>query len=209
MALSIRLDYLASFHQGEEFIYDIGCDHGLLGLRFLSNPNIKEIHLSDPNPYSIDIISKTVDADIPEHICLSLMKERGENIKITSSNSLVFIAGMGGKTIVDILKAWSEENILNCRSLVLSPHRNQFELRDFLIKKNLSLISESVIYEGNQFYEVIVVSKAQKGRDVSIYGKDLWKGEVGAKYLAHQKKFLAKHQDSRSREFLNYLNSLI
>lgn len=207
--MSIRLDYLASFHQGEEFIYDIGCDHGLLGLRFLTNPNIKEIHLSDPNPYSIDIISKVLSTDIPKQPSLHLLKERGENIKITSSNSLVFIAGMGGKTIIEILKAWSEENILSCHSLVLSPHRNQFELRDFLIKKNLYLVSESVIFEGNQFYEVIVVSKTQKGRDVSIYGIDLWKGEVGAKYLAHQKMFLAKHQDSRSRQFLNYLNSLI
>ena len=209
MALSFRLAELASYYQSEEYIYDIGCDHGLLGLSFKSNPKVKGIYLIDPNPYSVDIISKTLDADITEPSFIYPMKINGEETKISDPNSLVFIAGMGGKTIINILKSWPSENLLNCSQIVLSPHRNLLELRSYLHQENFKLVGERVLTENNQFYEVLSVTKSKNnGPRVSLYGEELWERPGSANYLKHQLGYLEYHRDSQSLAYLNYLKQL-
>ncbi|MFY7993814.1 MAG: tRNA (adenine(22)-N(1))-methyltransferase TrmK [Bacteriovoracaceae bacterium] len=197
VALSFRLAELASFYQSEESIYDIGCDHGLLGLSFKTNP------------YSVDIISKTIDADITEPPYIFTLKINGQKAKIKKTNSLIFIAGMGGKTIIDILKNWSEENLLNCSQIVLSPHRNLLELRAYLHHENFILVGERVLSENNQFYEVFSVTKSKNiGPRVSLYGEELWERPESANYLKHQLGYLEYHRDCQSLAYLNYLKRL-
>ena len=209
MALSFRLAELASFYQSEESIYDIGCDHGLLGLSFKTNPQVSSIYLIDPNPYSVDIISKTINADITEPPYIYTLKINGQKTKIKKTNSLIFIAGMCGKTIIDILKNWSAENLLNCSQIVLSPHRNLLELRAYLHHENFILVGERVLSENNQFYEVFSVTKSKNiGPRVSLYGEELWERPESANYLKHQLGYLEYHRDCQSLAYLNYLKRL-
>jgi tRNA (adenine22-N1)-methyltransferase len=208
VALSNRLEFLASFYKGEESIYDIGCDHGLLGLSFKTNPKVKNIYLIDPNPYSVDLIKKTIDSYITEPVLIYPLKISGEETKIVSPNSLVFIAGMGGKNIISILSSWREEDFANCSQIVLSPHRYILELREFLNENQFSLIKEAVFFENDQFYEMISITKKPTGISVSPYGEELWKGEEGANYLKHRLRHLSHHREARYVEYLKYLKGL-
>lgn len=208
MALSNRLEFLASFYEGEESIYDIGCDHGLLGLSFKTNPKVKDIYLIDPNPYSVDLIKNTINAYITKPVLIHPLKISGEKTKIVSPNSLIFIAGMGGKNIIEILSSWSEENFKNCSQIVLSPHRYILELREFLIKNGFRLIKEAVFFENDQFYEMFSVKKGTEGKGISLYGEEIWKSETGANYLEHRLKHLSHHRGPRYLDYLKYLKGL-
>jgi tRNA (adenine22-N1)-methyltransferase len=208
VALSNRLEFLASFYEGEESIYDIGCDHGLLGLSFKTNPKVKDIYLIDPNPYSVDLIKNSIDSYITEPILIHPLKISGEETKIISANSLIFIAGMGGKNIVEILSSWSEENFKNCSQIVLSPHRYILELREFLIKNGFSLIKEAVFFENDQFYEMVSVTKGSAGGEISLYGDQMWQSEIGANYLEHRLKHLSHHREPRYLDYLKHLKGL-
>ena len=208
MALSKRLDYLASHYQGEENVYDIGCDHGLLGLSFVTYSTVKKIYLIDPNPFSVDLIKESIDSYITEPVLIYPLKQSGENTKISSPNSIVFIAGMGGKTIVEILSAWSEEDYKNASQIVVSAHRGQLEMREFLRHCEFNVLREGVVIESGHFYEVLSVSKVRPGPLVSLYGDDMWRMSESNQYLRHQISYLKHHRDEASQRYLNFLKSL-
>jgi len=207
VALAHRLASIASFYNNEESIYDIGCDHGLLGLHFQNYPLIKNIHLIDPNPYSVELIKKDKDSYITEREKLIFKRESGEKIKITESNSLVFIAGMGGKTIIEILSEWDEQNFQNCSQIVLSPHRDHLKLREYLKNKGMKLVGETVIYDQERYYEILSVGLKGES-EVGLYGEKLWKTEASANYKMHLLKHLSVHRDTRTVNYLNYLKAL-
>ncbi len=208
MAQSKRFEYLSSFYEGEGSVYDIGCDHGLLGLSFLSNPNITDVYLIDPNPYSVDIIKGNIDSYITKGKNIYPLRCSGEETKVQNSNSLIYIAGMGGKTIIEILSNWSEESLQNASQIVVSPHRNQLELRAFLRSIKMNVVKEGLVFEGAHYYEVISVSRTKGNQLISEYGDEIWQTPMAANYLKHQVKFLQKHRDEESLKYLNFLNAL-
>ena len=60
--ISQRLLTLRSFHTIEAHIWDIGCDHGKLGLSFNNENIVKKIYLIDPSFEVIDKLSKALKA---------------------------------------------------------------------------------------------------------------------------------------------------
>jgi tRNA (adenine22-N1)-methyltransferase len=200
--LSIRLETLRSCYQGQERVWDIGCDHGHLGISFQNEPSVKSIYFVDSSPDVIQLLTKVVkDSYITKAHILSL---KGQDVKIAEKSNCIFIAGMGGKEIGEILTALmpdlSEDSLL-----VLSPHRKILELRQKLGKWPLILREERVIEENGQFYQILILFKGDRGRRVSAYGEDIWEGEIGERYLEQQLRTYSVHRDQASLSYLNYL----
>lgn len=205
--LSQRLCTLHSYHSNEKEIWDIGCDHGLLGLSFKSFPNIERIHLVDPSLPVIKALQlKLVDSYITKPEVFIHHKE-GQQIEINGDSNCIFIAGMGGKEIGTIIQALLPG--LNSHSrFVISPHRKILELRQDLSELPITLEKEEVILEGNQFYQILSLIPGNHGSRVSLYGESIWKGGIGELYREHQLKYFSLHRDKASLNYISWLRGL-
>lgn len=201
--LSGRLSKLKSFHQNEAYVWDIGCDHGLLGSSFKDNQEVMEIHLVDPAEAVIRNLKDSY-ISVPK---IKIHHSTGQEIKIQNPGSnLVFIAGMGGMEIKSILEILLPQ--LNSSSqIVISPHRKILELREALSQWDLSLISETVIEEDAQFYQILSM-RPGSGRRVSLYGYDLWQTPTGRRYREKDLLHFGQHRDEASKAYIRYLRDL-
>lgn len=204
--LSKRLLTLRNYHTNQKYIWDIGCDHGLLGLSFLET-SVTEINLVDPSLLVIKTLkSLPVDAYIQKRL-LKIHHKEGQSLNIESKENLIFIAGMGGKEIGDIILSLLPQ-LDSSSQFVISPHRKILELRSLLHSLPLSLLSEEVILEDEQFYQILALKPGSSGEKVSLYGETLWQSPSGRDYLAHQLKVYQSHRDQASQAYFEYLKTL-
>lgn len=200
-ALSIRLKSLRSYYNQEKHVWDIGCDHGQLGLSFHNISTVEKIHLVDPSlPVIEGLKQKLIDSYITK---AKVYHQTGQSLSIKSSSNCIFIAGMGGKEIGEIITHILPQ--LNSSSrIVISPHRKILELRSLLHTLPVSLKSEEVIFEDDQYYQILNLIP---GRDnpVPLYGEGIWVGDIGARYREHQLAAFGVHRDEASLAYVEYL----
>ena len=203
-SLSDRLKKLHSFYQGEKHIWDIGCDHGLLGLSFNDYETVESINLVDPAAPVIDVLKKKLlDSYITK---ANIYHKKGQEINIPTSSNCIYIAGMGGKEIGEILQHLLEIVDESSR-IIISPHRKILELRSLLNKLPVTLLDENLLVEDGQFYQMMALRKGTSGKKVSLYGDEIWKGTKGQKYLDHQLTFFSVHRDEASERYVDFLKS--
>ena len=203
--LSKRLKALASHYHLQQSIWDIGCDHGQLGLSFRDHPQKPFIHLVDPSLNVILNLKQTIDSDIPKSNLLKVHHEKGQRLKLDSNSKQIFIAGMGGKEIRDILIALRPQMSPPDR-VVVSPHRGILELREYLASSDFGLIQEYTLMDEDQFYQVLCLDFESPDR-VHHFGLGVFQGEVGHTYRRKLIETFEIHQDPQSRAFLNYLKA--
>lgn len=199
--LSHRLKSIKSYHSNQRNIWDIGCDHGLLGLSFAGS-DVDSIHLVDP---SRPVINKLKDSYITiEKVFIT--EAEGQKLTITSLSNCIYIAGMGGKEIGSIILHLLPQLDSTSR-IVISPHRKILELRSLLATLPLTLIEEKVLYEDEQYYQILCLTPGN-GPRVHQYGENIWGSEAGEEYRQHQIKFFTPHQDLASQSYVAYLKGL-
>jgi tRNA (adenine22-N1)-methyltransferase len=205
--LSPRLGHLRSHHRQHESIWDIGCDHGKLGLSFLNERDVKEVHLVDPSPPVIKNLKYFIDSYITEEkFKIHIHENKGQDIVPGPLSKLILIAGMGGKEIVTICEHL-RSYLSSDDDLVISPHRDILQVRAFLHSSSFTLGKESIVSDEGRFYQCISLN-VRGGEKVPLYGREIFQGEVGEKYLRHQLAVMSAHQDVRSRSYADYLRTL-
>lgn len=166
-------------------IADIGTDHGYLPYHMISNKWAKEAILCDINNGPLDNARQTFNT--------SVMKDKvsfrlGSGIEPLEANEvdIVFIAGMGGGLIKEIL----EKDVDKSRSfpfLVLQPMTEQDQLRAWLISNGFKILWDHFFEDAKKQYELIVVSTFDdttiKDDVFKISGSDL---EFGTAILKSQ-----------------------
>ena len=113
--------------------------------------------------------------------------------------STVVIAGMGGETIINILKAHPEK-LKNVDTIIIDAHSEIPALREEVSKLGYTIADEKIIKEEEVFYEIIKFIKS----DIAFYdNEDLEFGPI----LRHEKcaTFKEKYQ-SRINEIDNLLS---
>ncbi len=211
--LSKRLSYLKSLCPQEEvqIIWDIGCDHGELGTSFLNFKNIIEINLVDASEKVISQLRTTlIDSYITIPSKIKIQHSKGQKLNLTNQlKKTIFIAGMGGDEICEILIQIKDQLNIN-DDIIISPHRKILELRRDLISHNFRLKNESIIQDGNQFYQIYVLTIDPTKEPFSPFGSPaFWTGSREAiEYKNLQIKFFSQHRDALSLEYVSYLTSL-
>ena|SRR5690606_29631127 len=202
--LSKRLSCFAQFYTDQSIIWDVGCDHGHLGLSFINHKALPTIHLVDPSKAVSDkLITRIKDSDIPR---TKVFNKKGQDIKLNEGVShFIFIAGMGGPEIINIL-----ENLLpqmkESDRVFISPHTKILDVRTFLSLKGHWLHQEGVILDGGVWYPFLLLGL--NGDVCSLYSPKLFETKEGQEYRKHLQEKLAKHQDQQSKEYLNFLSQL-
>lgn len=173
----------------------------------MSFEQVKAVHLVDPSDLVIETLKNKLKATYISNPKLFIHHQPGQEVKLDPSSNCIFIAGMGGKEIGEIIQHLMPQLTSNDR-LVISPHRKINELRELLHSMYLELLHEEVLKEDGQFYQILVLAKSEKSGLIPLYGEKLWESSTGKEYRIHQLKHFDPHQDVASRQYISFLKSL-
>ena len=151
--ISKRLLCAASFAREGEIIADVGTDHAYLPIYLYTRGIIKGAVVSDINEGPIE----RARGNIAEYSCSDAIKpilcDGLSKIGEYSPDS-VFILGMGGELIVNIISnaEWLKKNGTR---LVLQPMTHSEILREYLGANGFEIIDEAIV-EDSRIYQIIV-----------------------------------------------------
>lgn len=151
-------------------VWDLCCDHGMIGLHFANVNSPKIVHFIDQVKSITDKLKKNLPTSKTRFnvACMPC-----ENIQINeSSKNLIILAGVGSETITKALNNLKTQNLGNTQILV-STHKHPHKLRRYLRDKKFSLIKEKLIFEGGHFYEILLID-VKLNNEISLVGKEMW-----------------------------------
>ncbi|MDO5040795.1 MAG: class I SAM-dependent methyltransferase [Peptoniphilus sp.] len=152
--ISERLKKIASYVDKGKKVADIGTDHGIVPI-FLVSENISDrVIASDISKKSLQ---KTVDM-VREYELEDKIETRvGNGLKVLKPGEVdnIIIAGMGGVLIWNLIEEDMEIS-KKAEKIILQPMQAPEYLREHLCKKGFEIIDESIIYEEERFFEIIV-----------------------------------------------------
>ena len=178
-------------------VADVGSDHGKLMIALFESGRINRGYAIENKrgPYN-----RLVEALTEEKIEDVIIPLFSDGIKdLPSIVSTVVIAGMGGETIINILKAHPEK-LKNVDTIIVDAHSEIPALREEVSKLGYTIADEKIIKEEEVFYEIIKFIKS----DIAFYdNEDLEFGPI----LRQEKcaTFKEKYQ-SRINEIDNLLS---
>lgn len=184
MNISSRLKLIASFVDDNSNIIDVGCDHALLDIFLaLTKKNVKII-ASDINKGPLESAKKNIETyNLEDKIEIKL----GDGIStICNETDTIIISGLGGETIIDILK--EKENLKNIKTIILSPHSAIYEVRKYLTNNNFKIENEIFTYDQKKPYVIIKFIKGQEQYtdDELFFGPNILKNKNEYFYKYYQ-----------------------
>ena len=181
--LTPRLAAVASLVEACDAVADIGTDHGFLPTYLVQNNICKHAVASDINEGPLKSSVRTAQAysvtDMLEFICAPGL----DGVKPGSVDTVV-IAGMGGETIVDILKAasWVKEYKTK---LVLQP-QSKFELfENYLNENGFSVEKAVLVKDAGRLYIAFAVQYSGEisDKDITYFAEHLKNHPLFAEYV--------------------------
>lgn len=151
--ISTRLLCAASFAQDGDFIADVGTDHAYLPIYLYRKGVIRGAVVSDINEGPIGRARDNIREYSCENAVIPILSDGLYNIDEYSPDT-VFILGMGGELIVNILS--SAEWIRKKKPrLVLQPMTHREILRAYLFENGFEITDEALVEDG-RIYQIIV-----------------------------------------------------
>lgn len=135
-----------------ETLYDVGCDHGKLGVYALQKEIVKKVVFSDISETNLQKareISKDLSDEVVEFVCCD-----GVPFIENKKTSVVAICGLGAETIIGILNKISVKN--EC-TFILQPATKEERLRRYLLEQEFEIVREVITKDGDKFYSIMLV----------------------------------------------------
>ena len=157
--LSNRLMAVAKQVDRDAKVADIGTDHGYLAV-YLTINNISDYVIASDRAKG-PLASAT---QLVELLSLNTKIETrlGDGLDVLQPGEVdtICIAGMGGMTMIDILKAHPEV-VKSAKKLILQPQRGASKVRRYLMEIGMKITMEDVA-EDDGFYYVMMVAEHGK-----------------------------------------------
>ena len=149
-----RLLMAASFVDNGKTVCDVGCDHGKLSLYLIKEGKASHIIATDINDQplqkAIDLFKNHNLSHTAEFLCTDGL----QGIENTDDITHVVIAGLGGRTMADVIE--SAEFVKRQKTkLVLLPAQNGHSIRKYLYENGFSIEKEENVYEKGKYYSCI------------------------------------------------------
>lgn len=157
MALSKRLEQVATMIPRCHTVADVGTDHGFLAVALIEKEIAQQVIAIDVN------LGPLASAK-------GLVKERGLEQKIicrlgdglaatmVGEVDCAVICGMGGELMQHIISVGPEW----LQTYVLQPQSHREELKKFLVQQGYGIIEEQCLQDGKQYYDIWVVQRGEK-----------------------------------------------
>ena len=183
ISLGKRLSAVVNEAHGDS-LADIGCDHGKVSVACLLERKTQKVIACDISQKSLQ---KAVDL-AKKYGVKNIEFRAGDGLQVINDGEAqcVVIAGMGGMEMMSILSSIPK----GVKRLVLCPHRNAIQLREFLSSKDIYIDKDYIVKDGKKFYDIIV-AEIDTDKDCSLDRRQL---------------LLGKNQ--RSADFEEYLQSI-
>ena len=179
-------------------VADVGADHGKLIISLVKN-NIATYGYAIENkkgPFE-RLVSAINESGLSSRIKPLFSDGIRDLPEIVST---VVIAGMGGQTVVNILKAHIE-NLINVKTIIVDAHNAVPFLREEISKLGFAIADEKIIEEDGIYYEIIKFVKA----GVAFYSDmDI---EFGPILRQHKTSTFKEKYESRILEIDNLINT--
>ena len=187
--LDKRLSAVANLVRPGSRLADIGTDHAYLPVRLVQTGVCPSAIASDIGAGPLEAARRTVtDNGLTSEIALRL----GDGLSTVAADEVedIAIAGMGGETIVAILKAapWVKNTHLR---LILQPMTRAEDLRRWLLTHGFTVLEEHLIADGRHLYPVLAAQYTAAPvceDEVAIYG-GFFTAEEGRPY----RRMMAEH----------------
>lgn len=155
--ISQRLQMIASYLPAQTRMADIGTDHAYLPCYAIQNGLASYAIASDVVVGPYESARQTVaDYNLAAHVDVRL----GSGIQtLTATDHIetITISGMGGKLITDILN--DTQHLFAVETLILQPNMGAHFVRTWLQEHQFAITAETIVYENEKFYEIIVAKK--------------------------------------------------
>ena len=166
MDISLRLNTIVNLIDKCNAIVDVGTDHGYVPIEALRRGICEKAIASDINkgPVNKARLNVSLEGMGPKVQC-----RLGSGLKTVKRNEVqgAVIAGMGGNLIRDII-CDSYEIFKSLDFAILQPTQNPEVLREFLFKKEISILEEKICLDEGIYYEIIKVSPKVKGNSKDV-----------------------------------------
>ncbi|MBT4793247.1 MAG: hypothetical protein HON90_16865 [Halobacteriovoraceae bacterium] len=179
--------------QGCDVVWDICCDHGLIGREVLSSRlKSKVIFIDQVHSIIVKLKLTLKTSYIPDRYKIINSKAEQFDFQNKHQSNCYIVAGIGGELSLLILEQ-IEKSLKENDNFIFSVHKNHLKLRELLIQKGFKLASERLIAENNIFYEVLLVSKSAPN-EITRIGSFIWDefGDDEEIYLKQQIKYYQK-----------------
>ena len=140
-------------------VADIGSDHGKLMIALAQSGKVKKGFAVENKEGPFERLRSNL---IRYHVNDMITPLFSDGIKdITRDVSTIVIAGMGGQTIVNILKAHPVK-LISVQTIIIDAHTAVPFARREICQMGFAIADEKIVKEDDIFYEVIKFIKAEK-----------------------------------------------
>lgn len=144
----MRIEKIASLVYKDASVIDIGTDHCYLPIYLYKNNITKRVDGSDTSDHILAFARKNLKKYGLENDINLIVSDGFKNISKTYD--IAVISGMGTETIKHIL---NHDNLPH--TLIISSHKNVYELRIFMYNLGYKIDLEEVVLENNIYYDII------------------------------------------------------
>jgi tRNA A22 N-methylase len=149
--LSPRLSKIYEYIQEGNELWDIGTDHGLIGLKSLIDKKVKKVHFVDKSSNVIN----SLYLKYQEQFLNKLAHDHYAGFYPVNGNELfqyfshisgsIVLAGFGGLNMIKVVEALPQ--VLPGSNLILAPHRDEKNVLYHLLNKSYILKNKAIIIE--------------------------------------------------------------
>ena len=154
MALSKRLEQVATMIPRCHTVADVGTDHGYLAAAVIEKEIARQVIAIDVNRGPLESAKGFVkERGLEQKITCRL----GDGLAATAVGEVdcAAICGMGGELMQHIISVGPEW----LQTYVLQPQSHREELKKFLVQQGYGITEEQCLQEGKQYYDIWVVER--------------------------------------------------
>lgn len=165
-----RIKQLSNLIDKCQCVYDVGSDHALLAINLLKDKTVKQVVNIEKNwlPHNAGkanlaknhLTTKTIN--VLNNGLIDITK------KVFIQPDYIVIAGMGGKTIIDILEK-RDSNINRQAKYLLEANCDVHELRKYLAKNKWEILYEIVCLDRTKFYQIICAKPGSNVKKLTAF----------------------------------------
>lgn len=203
--LDARLQCLADLVPPCDIAADIGADHGRLACYLLARNVCRRMIVNDISEDSLSKSRRLLELH-GLSARASLIRADGLDA-LTEPVSAVVIAGMGGRTIAEIIQ--KHEKIGSAR-LIVSAHTEMHMLRERLYEYGFFFEKEVVVRAGGRYYTVLAAKRGPAQYTPSeLYLGARLTGSCVLEYLEWKRRGAAVRRDNHRDTYVQWLTEAI
>ena len=153
--LSKRLASIALNIDKEDKVVDIGCDHGYLSIYLKAVNGNKLVIATDINENALNMAKKNINKN---RILIETRLGNGLDVINYNEVDTIIISGMGGNTILNILK---KNKLKYIKKIVIQSNTDIPLIRKYINKLGYTIKNEQLIIDKNIYYIIITFSKGK------------------------------------------------